>query len=77
MRVGKLGNSLAVHIPAAVVPELHLQAGSLVELRIAEENTLEISRSMTRDEALESLKAIGARLPKSYTFNREEANARS
>lgn len=76
MRVAKWGNSLALRLPASVVNDLDLEIGSSVEVRAVDKNTLEISRSVTREEALKSLEAIGAKLPRNYKFNREEANAR-
>ena len=76
MRVAKWGNSLAVRLPASLVEEMGLKEGSSVELRAANKTSVEVSRLKSREEALESLRRIGAKLPKGYKFDREEANAR-
>ena len=74
MQVGKWGNSLAVRLPAAVVEALGLKEGD--EIEIAGERTLRVGRDRTREEALETLRALSRPLPPGFRFSRDEANER-
>lgn len=75
MKVAKWGNSLAIRIPKDVVDALDLKEGSEIELFAVGEG-LGLARSMTREEAILSLRSFRGLLPADYKFDREEANAR-
>ncbi|GAP25624.1 transcriptional regulator/antitoxin MazE [Gluconobacter frateurii NBRC 101659] len=64
MQVSKWGNSLAVRIPAHIVRQLGLQEGDNVEAVF--------SRLKSHEEALQSLKKIGRKLPKNFRFERPQ-----
>jgi antitoxin MazE len=76
MRVAKWGNSLAVRLPAALVEALELKEGDDIQIRIADQRELEVSRKPGRDEILKRLRAFRGRLPADFKFDRDEANAR-
>ena len=76
MQVAKWGNSLAIRLPAAVVEVLALKEGDEVEIRVADERQLEVSRKPSRTELLKRLREFEGRLPPDFKFDREEANAR-
>ena len=76
MQVGKWGNSLAVRLPAAVVEALQLQEGDEVTIAVADPRTFQVGRDHSRDDALETLRALGWQLPAAFRFSRDEANAR-
>ncbi|MBL0372083.1 AbrB/MazE/SpoVT family DNA-binding domain-containing protein [Rhizobium sp. KVB221] len=76
MRVAKLGNDLAITLPAEVVENLSLKEGDEVELRVAGPKAIEIERRMSAEEALEKIKDLRIKLPPDWKFDREEANSR-
>jgi antitoxin MazE len=76
MRVAKWGNSLAVRLPVAVVEALELKSGDPIEITIAGKRVLEISRDVSRERAIERLRALRRPLPPGFKFDREDANAR-
>ena len=76
MQVSKWGNSLAIRLPAAVVEALNLKAGDEINIRVAGSSDFVVEREMTREEAIEKLRAAGTKLPPGFKFDREEANAR-
>ena len=76
MQVGKWGNSLAVRLPASVVELLGLKEGDEIEIEVAGERALKVSRDTERDKALASLRALARPLPPGFKFNRDEANER-
>lgn len=74
LKIAKWGNSLAVRLPADMVRDLDLKEGDLVE-----RDVLALKRALpklSREEALERMKAMALPLPPGYKFDREEANAR-
>ena len=76
MRVAKWGNSLAVRIPEAVVKALKLRTGDEIEITISGTRRFEVARDKGRQRALEQLRALKSPLPRSFRFDRDEANAR-
>ncbi|MDX3927690.1 MAG: AbrB/MazE/SpoVT family DNA-binding domain-containing protein [Shinella sp.] len=76
MQVSKWGNSLAVRLPAAVVEALELREGDEIEITIADQRDLRVSRRPGRDEFLKRLRKFRGRLPADFIFDRDEANAR-
>ena len=75
MRVAKWGNSLAIRLPAAVVDALRLKEGDEIDIHVADERELGVSRKPGREELLKRLRAFRGRLPPDYRFDRDEANA--
>ena len=76
MKVAKWGNSLAVRLPAAVVEALELKEGDPIEISVAGERKLEVSKDKSRERALERLRALRRPIPPGFKFDRDEANAR-
>ena len=75
MKVAKWGNSLAIRLPAELVTRLGLIEGDDLDV-VAKDRTLEVSRALTRAEAMEGLKKFRGRLPADFKFDREWANSR-
>ena len=76
MQVSRWGNSLAIRLPAAVVEALQLTEGDDVEITIADERVLGVSRSPDRAELIRRLDEFRGRLPGDFRFDRDEANER-
>ena len=76
MHVSKWGNSLAVRLPSVVVEALDLKDGDQIEIRIAGERTLEVSRDRSRERALARLRKLRRPLPAGFVFDRDDAHAR-
>jgi antitoxin MazE len=76
MQVSKWGNSLAIRLPAAVVARLNLKEGDEINIRVAGNRDFIVEREMTREEAIEKLRAAGKPLPPGFQFDRQAANAR-
>jgi antitoxin MazE len=76
MKVLKWGNSLAVRLPASVVEALELKEGDEIEIDVAGERRLRVSREPAREELLNRLRAFRGRLPAGFKFNRNQSNAR-
>ena len=76
MRVSKWGNSLAVRLPDTIVKTLKLKAGDEIEIVLRSERVFEVDRDTSRERALARLRALRKPLPKGFSFDRDEANAR-
>ena len=81
MRVFKWGNDLAVQIPEEIVRALDLKAGDEIDVQISrkcgvEVDTSEVASKMTREQALERIRALAVKLPAGWKFDRDEANRR-
>jgi antitoxin MazE len=81
MRVFKRGNGLAVRIPKALVRALDLKAGDEIDVHVTRRRGVEADRSevastMTREQALERIRALAVKLPAGWKFDRDEANRR-
>jgi len=76
LRVSHWGNSLAIRLPAAVVRALGLKEGDDIAIEAADPRRFRIARDPRRDEALETLRGLGWRLPASFRSCRDDANAR-
>ena len=74
MQIGKWGNSLAVRLPKDVIAKHNLKEGDSIDVEVLN-RALELSL-MTREQALEKIKALRRPLPPDWKFDREEANAR-
>jgi len=67
---------LAVRLPRAVVDDLGLKAGDLVEIVSAKGKRLALARDERRLRAIERMRARSLPFPAEYVFDRDEANAR-
>ena len=76
MRVAQWGNSLAIRLPKDVVDQLELKIGDEVDMDAVGIRTLEISRALTREQALEDLRRFEGLISADFKFDRDEANAR-
>ena len=76
MRVAKLGNSLAIRLPAAIVEALDLHEGDDVVLHAAGTGALVIEKSPGAKLLLPRLRRFRGYLPKEFKFDRVEANDR-
>ena len=76
MQVAKWGNSLAVRLPSAVVEALELKPGDNIEIQVAGERTLDVSRAPSRADLLARLRKFRGRLPPGFRFDRLEAHER-
>lgn len=76
MKVAKLGNSLAIRLPAAVVEALGLKEGDEIEIDVAGAGQFGIARKPGREALLKRLRVFRGRLPDDFKFDRDEANAR-
>lgn len=74
MQVAKWGNSLAIRLPSIVVEALQLKPGDQVDIRIADDRTLDVERSPEAKELLERLRKYRGRMPADFKFDRLEAN---
>lgn len=72
MKFAKWGNSVAIRIPAAVVEELKISPDEKAQIRVTGENSFEIIRDRSRQEAMEKLRKLRFALPDDYVFNRDE-----
>lgn len=77
MRVSKWGNSLAIRLPASLVKTLELREGDEIEVVIADERVLQVRKKQGREAILARLRQFRGRLPADFTFDRNDANARS
>lgn len=76
MRVSRWGHGLAVQLPATVVDALALKDGDDIELRIAGDRTLDVTRSRSREWALDRIRSLRRPLPPGWSFDRDDANRR-
>jgi antitoxin MazE len=76
MRVTKWNDALAVQIPDDVAKSLDLKEGDEVTVRVADGGVLEVERTVSREQALERIKALKFKLPPDWKFDRDEANSR-
>ena len=76
MRVSKWGNSLAVRLPKALVEDLGLKRGDVLEIVSATPECIAVAKDERRTLAVERMRARAWSMPEDYAFDREEANAR-
>ena len=72
MKFAKWGNSIAVRIPAEVVTKLKLSADEEAKIIVTGENSFEVTRDRSRQQAIEKLHELRFVLPDDYVFNRDE-----
>jgi antitoxin MazE len=75
VKVAKWGNSLAIRIPKDVAEALDLREGSEIEV-VPVLDSLGVAKAMTREEAVQRIRALAKPLPPGWKFDREEANSR-
>ncbi|MCY4095497.1 MAG: AbrB/MazE/SpoVT family DNA-binding domain-containing protein [Gammaproteobacteria bacterium] len=76
MKVAKWGNSLAVRLPKSLVDELGLKSGDRLDVLSARTDRIVVARDRTRERAVERMRKRALAIPRDYTFDRDEANAR-
>lgn len=76
MLVSKWGNSLAVRLPASVVAALRLKDGDQIEIQVANQKTFIVTKAPNSIELLKRLRKYRGRFPKTFKFDRLEANER-
>jgi antitoxin MazE len=76
MQISKLDDTLIVRLPDHVVESLDLKEGDEVELHVTQKRAVEPVSDITREEAVERLRAMSIHFPPDFKFNREEANSR-
>lgn len=76
VKVSEWGNSLGIRIPKDVAEALHLKKGDEVEVRVAGDGTLELSRDERRAKAIKRLEELARPLPPGWKFSRDEAYER-
>jgi antitoxin MazE len=72
MKFAKWGNSIAVRIPAEVVVKLGISPNEEAQIKVTGENSFEITRDRSRQQAIEKLRKLRFALPNNYVFNRDE-----
>jgi antitoxin MazE len=77
MKVSKWGNSLTIRSPVSVVEALELREGDDIEAVIAGKRVFEVKKKPDSDAFLNRLREFRGKLPADFTFNRDEANART
>lgn len=76
MQVVKWRDTLAVALPSEVVERLDLHEGDDIEFEVKGDRVVMVETRLTREEALDEIRALRRPLPASWTWDREEANAR-
>jgi antitoxin MazE len=76
MKFAKWGNSIAVRIPAEVVVKLGISIDEEAQIKVTGENSFEVTRDRSRQEAIETMRKLRFVLPDDYVFNREELHER-
>ena len=77
MLVCKIGDGLAVTLPADVVEALHLKEGDSVEVRSGPGNRgVIVERKQSPAEMIEALSKLPKIFPADFKFDREEAHER-
>jgi antitoxin MazE len=72
MKFAKWGNSIAVRIPAEVVVKLGISPNEEAQIKVTGENSFEITRDRSRQQAIEKMRKLRFALPDNYVFNRDE-----
>lgn len=76
MKFAKWGNSIAIRIPAEVVAKLGISPDEEAQIRVTGDQSFEVTRDGTRQEAIEKLRKMRFTLPDDYVFNREDLHER-
>ena len=73
----KMGNSLAIRLPVAVVKALQLREGDEIEVLIAEDRVFKVRKKPENETILKRLRKFRGKLPADFKFDRDDANARA
>jgi len=76
MQISKLDDTLIVRLPDEVIESLELKEGDEVDLHITRKSAIEPLSEITREEAIDRLRAMSITFPPDFKFDREEANSR-
>ncbi|HEV7881522.1 AbrB/MazE/SpoVT family DNA-binding domain-containing protein [Bradyrhizobium sp.] len=77
MQIFRWGDSLAVHLPKALVEELGLKEGDQLNVVAARDGAIEVeTRKDQRRRALDRMAARNWTFPQGHRFDRDEANER-
>lgn len=76
MQVAKWGNSLAIRLPAAVVEALQLKEGDEIDITVAGDRKIDVTKQPSNDEWLQRLRTYRGLIPADFKFDRGEANER-
>lgn len=77
MRVFRLGNDLAVHLPKTLVDRLGLKDGDELDVVAADKSRVDVeTREARRQRALAGLASLNWTLPEGYRFDRNGGNER-
>jgi antitoxin MazE len=76
VKFAKWGNSIAIRVPAEVVAKLGISPNDDAQIKVTGENSFEIIRDRSRQEAIEAIRKLRRPLPPGFKFNREEAHER-
>ena len=75
MQITKIGDGLAVMLPAELIEQLSLKEGDEVDVR-AKEKALEIEAKPCVDDLFARVREMRGKFPADYKFDREDANRR-
>ena len=76
MRVSKWGNSLAIRLPQELVQRLGLAEGDDVELAAGDMESFIVYKLEDPETLLKRIRRFRGRMPKNYTFDREQEHER-
>ena len=76
IQVCKWDNSLAIRLPAAVIEILDIKEGDDIQIGVAGDSHLVVSKSPSNLEVLARLRKFRGTLPADFKFDRLEANER-
>lgn len=72
MKFAKWGNSIAVRIPAEVVAKLKISPNEEVQIEVTGEDSFQVRRDRSRQNAIEELRRLRIVVPDNYVFDRNE-----
>jgi len=72
MKLAKWGNSFAFRVPAELMRKMNLTPDEDFQFRQTGEDSFEIIRDRSRQEALKKMRKLRFALPDDYVFNRDE-----
>lgn len=76
MKLAKWGNSFAIRVPAELMKKMNLSSEEEFKFKQTGEDSFEIVRDRSRQEAIEKMRKLRFVLPDDYVFNREELHER-
>jgi antitoxin MazE len=76
MKLAKWGNSFAFRVPAELMRKMSFTPDEEFQFRQTGEDSFEVVRDRSREEAIEAIRRLARPLPPGYQFNREEIHER-